>query len=49
LRVLLMKATLDSPECMRDCVKALLNCLKRFPIDESSIFRGMNFGLGHLL
>ncbi|VDM46064.1 unnamed protein product [Toxocara canis] len=39
LRVLLMKATMDSPECMRDSVRALLNCLRRFPIDESSIFQ----------
>uniref|UniRef100_F1KTK7 Integrator complex subunit 4 n=1 Tax=Ascaris suum TaxID=6253 RepID=F1KTK7_ASCSU len=39
LRVLLMKATMDSPECMEDSVRALLNCLRRFPIDESSIFR----------
>lgn len=30
---------MDSPECMEDSVRALLNCLRRFPIDESSIFR----------
>ncbi|VDN58270.1 unnamed protein product [Dracunculus medinensis] len=38
LRILLGKSTLASVECLRFCVEALLNCLRRFPIDRSSIY-----------
>lgn len=38
LRVLLSKATMSSPECIRYAVKALHNCMHRFPVDRESIF-----------
>ncbi|KAM3721144.1 Integrator complex subunit [Dirofilaria immitis] len=42
LRVLLSKSTLGTPDCLRYVVKALLNCMRRFPIDRQSIFKCMS-------
>uniref|UniRef100_A0A0R3RTZ7 Integrator complex subunit 4 n=1 Tax=Elaeophora elaphi TaxID=1147741 RepID=A0A0R3RTZ7_9BILA len=39
LRVLLSRSTLGTPDCLRYVVKALLNCMKRFPIDRQSVFK----------
>ncbi|VBB26988.1 unnamed protein product [Acanthocheilonema viteae] len=42
LRVLLSRSTLGTPDCLRYVVKALLNCMRRFPIDRQSIFKCMS-------
>ncbi|VDM94922.1 unnamed protein product, partial [Thelazia callipaeda] len=48
LRILLSESTLGTPDCLRCVVKALLNCMKRFPIDRQSVFRCMsNLGRRH--
>ncbi|VDK63460.1 unnamed protein product, partial [Onchocerca ochengi] len=42
LRVLLSRSTLGTPDCLRYAIKALLNCMRRFPIDRQSIFKCMS-------
>ncbi|EJD76202.1 integrator complex subunit 4 [Loa loa] len=42
LCVLLSRSTLGTPDCLRYVVKALLNCMRRFPIDRQSIFKCMS-------
>lgn len=39
LRVLLSRSTLGTPDCLLYVAKALLNCMRRFPIDRQSIFK----------
>nr|CTP81933.1 Bm6175, isoform b [Brugia malayi] len=42
LRVLLSRSTLGTPDCLLYVAKALLNCMRRFPIDRQSIFKCMS-------
>ncbi|MFH4980117.1 hypothetical protein AB6A40_006826 [Gnathostoma spinigerum] len=48
LRELLKNAQLESPGCVEYSVKALLNCLQRFPLDRLSVFSCLSkLGLRH--
>uniref|UniRef100_A0AAF5RWR3 Integrator complex subunit 4 n=1 Tax=Wuchereria bancrofti TaxID=6293 RepID=A0AAF5RWR3_WUCBA len=42
LRVLLSRSTVGTPDCLLYVAKALLNCMRRFPIDRQSIFKCMS-------